>query len=73
MRELRNTRQLKSWLKAGKTIELRERDRVLGRIVPLDEQPLPEKWPNFEAYHQKIFGDRVLNAVAQLLEDGGRY
>jgi hypothetical protein len=32
--QLRNTRQLMEWLKAGETIELRYRKRVIGRIIP---------------------------------------
>jgi antitoxin (DNA-binding transcriptional repressor) of toxin-antitoxin stability system len=34
IRQLRDTRKLKAWLCAGKTVELRERDRVIARIVP---------------------------------------
>ncbi|OLB31594.1 MAG: hypothetical protein DMG41_27730 [Acidobacteria bacterium] len=34
IRQLRNTRKLKAWLRAGKTVELRERDMVIARIVP---------------------------------------
>lgn len=72
MRELRDTKRLKAWLRAGKTVELRERDRVIAQIVP--EKPEPEqkavKWPDFEARAREIFGDQVLpNAV---LEDRGR-
>jgi len=34
LRQLRDTRRLKAWLRAGNTVELRERDRVIARIVP---------------------------------------
>jgi len=34
IRQVRNTRKLKAWLRAGKTVELRERDKVIARIVP---------------------------------------
>ena len=34
IRQLRDTRRLKAWLRAGKTVELRERDRVIAQIVP---------------------------------------
>jgi antitoxin (DNA-binding transcriptional repressor) of toxin-antitoxin stability system len=37
IRQLRNTRKLKAWLRAGKTVELRERDKVIARIVPAEE------------------------------------
>jgi len=70
LRQLRDTRQLKNWLKAGKTVELRERDRVIGRIVP--ERPKSEKveWPDFEARAKKILGDRILpNAVLEARKD----
>ena len=32
--QLRDTRRLKAWLKAGKIVELRERNRVIAHIVP---------------------------------------
>jgi hypothetical protein len=74
MRELRDTRKLKAWLRAGKSIELRDRDEVIGRIVPEKECPAEEEWPDFAARRKKIFGDRVLNAVDNFLEDRhGRY
>jgi antitoxin (DNA-binding transcriptional repressor) of toxin-antitoxin stability system len=69
LRELRNTRQLKAWLKAGKTVELRERDRVLGRIVPEASKPTPAEWPDFEARLKRNFGDRIIPAVEMLIED----
>jgi len=34
LRQLRDTKQLKAWLRAGQVVELRERDTVLARIVP---------------------------------------
>jgi antitoxin (DNA-binding transcriptional repressor) of toxin-antitoxin stability system len=71
MRQLRDTRRLKSWLRAGKTVELRERDRVIARIVPEKADEEPAKWPDFEARAKEILGDRVLPNV--ILEDRGRY
>lgn len=70
LRQLRDTRQLKIWLKAGETVELRERDKVLGRIVP-EEPPVkpPVEWPDFEARRKSIFGDRVLPGADLLLEE----
>jgi antitoxin (DNA-binding transcriptional repressor) of toxin-antitoxin stability system len=32
--QLRNTRRLLAWLRAGKTVELRERNRVIAHIIP---------------------------------------
>jgi antitoxin (DNA-binding transcriptional repressor) of toxin-antitoxin stability system len=69
LRQLRDTKQLKAWLKAGETVELRERDRVLARIVPEEQVKAPVEWPDFEARRKAIFGDRILPAVDQLLED----
>jgi antitoxin (DNA-binding transcriptional repressor) of toxin-antitoxin stability system len=69
LRELRNTRQLKSWLKAGETIDLRERNTVLGKIVPAAAGNRPVEWPDFEARRRAIFGDRVFNAVADFIAD----
>jgi antitoxin (DNA-binding transcriptional repressor) of toxin-antitoxin stability system len=71
MRQLRDTRRLKAWLRAGKTVELRERDRLIARIVPEQEKDKPVQWPDFAARRKEIFGDRILPNV--ILEDRGRY
>lgn len=72
IRQLRDTKKLKAWLRSGKTVELRERDTVIARIVP---EKKPEKrlvhYPDFEARAKKILGDRILPNV--VLEDRGRY
>lgn len=75
MRELRNTRQIKAWLRAGKSIELRDRNHVVGRIMP---EPEPEQakeieWPDFAARAREIFGDRILPGADLLIEERGRY
>ena len=72
LRQLRDTRQLKSWLKAGKTVELRERDRVIARIVPEGSRDTPVEWPDFEARAKKILGDRVLPGADLLIEERER-
>ena len=41
--QLRNTKQLFAWLEAGETIELRERKRVIGHIIPVIPWPLPDE------------------------------
>ena len=69
LRQLRDTRQLKIWLKAGEVVELRERNTVLGRIIPESPRIQPVEWPDFEARARKIFGDRVIPAVEMLIED----
>jgi antitoxin (DNA-binding transcriptional repressor) of toxin-antitoxin stability system len=71
MRQLRDTRRLKAWLRAGQTVELRERDRLIARIVPEQEKDKPVQWPDFAARRREIFGDRILPNV--VLEDRGRY
>jgi antitoxin (DNA-binding transcriptional repressor) of toxin-antitoxin stability system len=74
LRQLRDTRRLKKWLREGNTVELRERDRVIARIVPA-EQPAPPAgaWPDFAARAKKIFGDRILPGADLLIKERGRY
>jgi hypothetical protein len=57
IRELRDTRRLKAWLRAGKTVELRERQQVIGRFVWAQVQAAPEHWPDFSGRRHKIFGE----------------
>jgi antitoxin (DNA-binding transcriptional repressor) of toxin-antitoxin stability system len=72
IRQLRDTRRLKAWLRAGKTVELRERDKLIARIVPEEEEPkAPAKLPDFEARRKAMFGNRVFSNA--ILEDRGRY
>jgi len=71
IRELRDTKRLKNWLRAGKTVELRERDRLIARIVPEEMEETAVEWPDFEARAREILGDRVLPNL--ILEDRGRY
>jgi antitoxin (DNA-binding transcriptional repressor) of toxin-antitoxin stability system len=73
MRQLRDTRRLKAWLRSGKTVELRERDRLIARIVPARDERAPAKWPDFEARAKEIFGDRILPGSDILIEERGRY
>jgi antitoxin (DNA-binding transcriptional repressor) of toxin-antitoxin stability system len=73
MRQLRNTRLLKFWLRAGNTVELKERDRVIARIVPENQPAAPPKYPDFAARSKKIFGGRVLSIVDDFIKDRGRY
>lgn len=74
IRQLRDTKKLKAWLRAGKTVELRERDTVIARIVPENEEgKRPIQYPDFAARAKEIFGDRVLTAVDDFIKDRGRY
>ena len=69
MRGLRDTKKLKTLLRQGKSIELRDRNKVIGRIVPEPEQTPPAEWPDFAAELKEIFGDRVLTPVDDLIKD----
>ena len=73
LRQLRDTKRLKAWLRSGKTIELRERDRLIARIVPAREEQAPAKWPDFAARAKRIFGDRILPGSDIVIEERGRY
>ena len=74
IRQLRDTRRLKAWLQAGKTVELRERDRVLGRIVPESSSTAqPSEWPDFAARVKKIFGERLLPGAELVIRERGRF
>jgi antitoxin (DNA-binding transcriptional repressor) of toxin-antitoxin stability system len=67
------SQRLKAWLRAGKTMELRERDEVIARIVPEGSSPPPRDWPDFEALRKEIFGERVLPGADVVIEERGRY
>jgi len=73
IRELRDTRRLKAWLRAGKTVELRERDRLIARIVPAESLSRPREWPDFAARRKKIFGDRIVPGADLVIEERSRY
>jgi antitoxin (DNA-binding transcriptional repressor) of toxin-antitoxin stability system len=72
IRQLRDTRRLKAWLREGSTVELRERDQLIARIVPASPPPkAPPSLPDFEARRKKLFGDRVFENV--VISERGRY
>ena len=73
LRQLRDTRRLKTWLRAGKTVELRERDRVIGRIIPENAPAASGNWPDFDAIAKEIFGDRMLSGSDLVIKERGRY
>jgi antitoxin (DNA-binding transcriptional repressor) of toxin-antitoxin stability system len=68
LRQLRDTRQLLTWLEAGEVVELRKRNQIVGRIVPESPRTKPVEWPDFAARLKRIYGDRVLTPVADLIE-----
>jgi len=70
LRQLRDTRQVKAWLKAGVQIEVRERNEVLGDLVPrTPPKPSAVEWPDFAARLKEQFGDRMIPAVDILIEE----
>jgi antitoxin (DNA-binding transcriptional repressor) of toxin-antitoxin stability system len=73
IRELRDTRQLLTWLEAGEVVELRKRNRVVARIVPespsIDSLKKSVPMPDFAARRRAIFGDRQINAVEILIDE----
>lgn len=71
LRQLRDTRKLKAWLRAGKTIELRERDRVIARIVPESASRPP--MPDFAKLRKKMFGNRMVPGSEIVIQERGRY
>ncbi|MFZ3211744.1 MAG: hypothetical protein WA188_09525 [Terriglobales bacterium] len=73
LRQLRDTKRLKAWLRAGKTVELREREKLIASIVPDGSAPSRKKWPDFAARRKEIFGDRVFPGADLLIEERGRY
>ena len=73
MRQLRDTKRLKALLRAGKTIELCDRNKRIGRIVPDKEEQPTAQWPDFDARAKQIFGDRVLPGADIVIEERGRY
>jgi antitoxin (DNA-binding transcriptional repressor) of toxin-antitoxin stability system len=73
MRQLRDTKRLKAWLRAGKTIELCDRKKRIARIVPDNQEQSSTKWPDFEVLAKEIIGDRVLPGADLLIEERGRY
>ena len=73
IRQLRDTKRLKAWLRAGKTVELRERERVIARIVPVPAPRERVKYPDFAARRREIFGDRILPGADLVIEERGRY
>jgi antitoxin (DNA-binding transcriptional repressor) of toxin-antitoxin stability system len=73
IRELRDTRRLKELLSSGQTVELRERQNVIARIVPAERPSDPEHWPDFARRRQRIFGKRLLSGADLVREERGRF
>jgi antitoxin (DNA-binding transcriptional repressor) of toxin-antitoxin stability system len=65
--------RLRAWLKAGETVELREGDELIGRIVPEERNVRPADWPDFAALRKEIVGERVLPGADLVIDERGRY
>ena len=57
---------------AAKSGYLRERDKVIGRIVPVASPAKPRKYPDFAAMRREIIGDRILPGADLLIEERER-
>ncbi len=73
IRQLRETRRLKALLQAGETVDLCERDRLIGRIVPAAVTMRTSQLPDFASRATKIFGTRVLSGANVVIEERGRF
>ena len=73
IRELRDTKRLKAWLQQGKTVKLRDRQKVIARIVPEGQQNEARPLPDFAARQKKLFGNRTFHIVDDLIRERGRY
>ncbi len=60
VRDLRyNFPAVERMLRAGETIEITKRKRVIGKLMPVEPEMKP-KMPDFMARLRKIYGNRVL-------------
>ena len=73
LRELRDTRKLKAWLRSGETLELHDRNRLIACIVPEPVPAEPKRWPDFAARMAKTFGQRRVPGADLLIEERGRF
>ena len=69
LRQLRDSRQLLTWLEAGEVVELRKRNCVVARIVPESPRPKPVVWPDFASRLKRNFGDRILPGADLLIDE----
>jgi hypothetical protein len=69
--EIKNGDQIKASLDAGEIVELREGNKVIGRILPEATVFVPQsgKWLDFGAETRAIFGDRILPGADLLIEE----
>jgi hypothetical protein len=64
---------LKEWLRAGLTVDLLERDRVIGHIIP-ESQPEPQSQPpEFLARQKRLFGKKKFPGANIVIQERGRF
>jgi antitoxin (DNA-binding transcriptional repressor) of toxin-antitoxin stability system len=68
LRQLRDTKQVKEWLRAGHTVEVRDRDEVIGDLIPRRKHPHNVEMPDFAARRKQIFGGRIFD-TAEILNE----
>lgn len=73
IRELRDTRRLKGWLKEGQTVELRDGNRVLAHIVREEHVADFGEWPDFASRVRRTFGKRRLPGADLLIGEHSRF
>ncbi len=74
LRQLRDTKQVKEWLRAGVHIEVRERGQVIGDLVPrTPPAPNPAERPDFAARLKRNFGDRIFPNIVIEERENSRY
>ena len=83
--DLRNNfRAIERMLRRGEIVDITKRKKVIGRLLPVEAQPKPQKqvdlakkpeMPDFLARMRKTFGNRVLKVTAaqRIAEDRDRY
>jgi antitoxin (DNA-binding transcriptional repressor) of toxin-antitoxin stability system len=74
VRDLRNNfSKLEAWLAEGETIDIRRRNRSVGRLSPPEASPgaVNEPAVDFEARRKLIWGDRcfTIDEVRRMRED----
>ena len=57
-------------LRRGEEIEIRKRNKVLGRLIPVRSKA--SAYPDFAARAHKIFGERILSVTGAELVSLGR-
>ena len=73
IRQLRDTAPSQNLAARRRNVELRERARVIARIVPERVEKSTVQYPDFAARRKKIFGDRILPGADLLIKERGRY